>query len=114
MSTFEGYMQAQEQGEAGRAMLEELARLYGCESNEKAIERQVYKATDCGAFIVFPVDGPLRVEIGSIVEGTSAEVGPYEIGYMLHADDSSFIERFRGTIEQVEDEANEIWHQVND
>lgn len=97
--------------EAGKAMMLDLAELYLCESTEKDIKRAVYKATDCGAFVVFPSDSPLRVGVGSIVEGSDTEIGPLYVNYSDQ--DGVFIEAWRNAVQEVERQADSLWREAN-
>ena len=92
-------------------MLQELADLYGCEPTEEAIRRAVYKGTACGAWVHFPAGKPNRVEIGSIVEGSDAEVRADPVLYEDGGE--AFIARYREAIEYVEGEAVILWDEAN-
>jgi hypothetical protein len=72
---------------------------------EGRIKQVVYKTTDCGAWIGF---SPCGIEVGSIVEGSDASVGPYKLYYPFS------IEEYRAVLRIVEAEADQLWHEAND
>jgi hypothetical protein len=54
----------------GAFLLHAIADDLGVEPNEKAIDRAIYKGTDCGAWARFDAEGCI---VGTIVEGSDAE-----------------------------------------
>ncbi|MCU0613257.1 MAG: hypothetical protein MUE60_15915 [Candidatus Eisenbacteria bacterium] len=78
----------------------------GADSEESAA-RAIYKATECGAWIRFEDDG---IALGSIVEGSDAEVGPYHLKY---ADDFEPAE-VDNLLDDINAEADVLWHEAND
>lgn len=71
---------------------------------EAFIKKMVYKYTDCGAWIKCL---PWGVEVGSIVEGSDATVGPFALRY-------PFTEQaFDDLLEWVEQEAYDTWVEAN-
>ena len=74
------------------------------ETSVDRLEHDVYKYTDCGAWIQWDSSG---VEVGSIVEGSDAEF------------DRSFIfpfssETYDAWIEELEMLCDQAWHEAND
>jgi len=71
------------------------------ETTFQDIERNTYKYTNCGAWIVQPLqlDG---ITVGSIVEGAE-DCTPVTIAYPFVIGD------FWSALQKVEDEAEEIW-----
>ena len=67
--------------------------------------RNVYKYTDCGAWMRFTQMG---VDLGSIVEGSHAEIGPYSLTYPFTSDD------WESAMAQIESEAETAWCDAND
>ncbi len=93
-------------GDEADPLVEVLADLYGVKRDWKSIERAVYKNTDCGAWIEMPSSRPLRVELGCIIEGSEATVGPITVNWN---DGEAFEGRFREAVAYVEGEANVLW-----
>ncbi len=112
--SWEQYERGQEAAALGSAMVAALAELYGCEPQVESVKRAVYKATDCGAFVVFPSDAPCRVGVGSIVEGSDAEVPPIFVTYNEDKPDEQFIAEWRKAVQHVEDEADCLWREANE
>lgn len=72
---------------------------------KKTIERHLYKNTDCGAWIQFQSN---YIQLGSIVEGSEAEV---------RADDMYFpftMKQFSDALDFIEEEASRLWHGANE
>ena len=79
--------------------------LYGTEPidtarAQAAIEKAIYKGTDCGAWIGYEDDG---VKLGSIVEGVEETTETHFLAYPFEASD------FWNALERIEEEAGEIW-----
>lgn len=87
-----------------------LADLYGCEPDLERVKRRVYKGTDCGAWVTV---GDSGVTIGSIVEGSDAEVAPETIRLTSRMTKAEFISRWRAAVQGVEDEASRLWDEAN-
>jgi hypothetical protein len=102
----------------------------GPEGSLRGFARQCYKATDCGAWVSFkladgrrvggggdpnvPVvsEGPERVVeiiVGSIVEGSDAEIGPYR----LAVDENFEQNRFWWLLQRVDREASDAWDEAH-
>jgi len=95
---------------------------------EKTIEnikRNTYKYTDCGAWFAYttveeridhnidldlhPYLNPnAEVTIGSIIEGSDAECIPITLLFPFA------LKEFWDALQEVEDEAKQIWHEVNE
>jgi hypothetical protein len=85
--------------------VKDLGRLIGCTPSIQAISRVIYKGTECGAW-VDEHDGAIR--IGSIVEGSDAEVATVVLPYPFT------MERFWKDCEQVNAEACQVWDAIHD
>jgi hypothetical protein len=91
----------------GNNMLKSLSAYFGCEPNEQAIERRVYKDTECGAWIKFHHDA-VKITIGSIVEGSDAECVPVTLSWPFpHAE-------LEQAIEDIEAQADMLWREANE
>lgn len=73
--------------------------------SEKALSRRVYKDTECGAWARMEPDG---VTVGSIVDGSDAEVMPTTLRYPF---EESAWERM---LEEIEAEADRLWKEANE
>lgn len=83
--------------------------LYGRDAdnrNEKLIERDVYKYTDCGAWIAFEEDGIL---LGSIVEGSDVGCESHFLAWRK-VTQKAITER----LDAIETEADAIWQWANE
>ncbi len=68
------------------------------------IKRDVYKYTNCGAWINFTNTG---IELGSIVEGV-------DWGTNMHTLEYPFTKKqYWDTLQSIEDQANEIWQDTH-
>ena len=74
------------------------------ETTVERLKRDVYKYTECGAWIDWDDE---EVRIGSIVEGSDAEVGPYHLPFPFTMQD------YERTMQTVEYEADIYWHEAN-
>jgi len=83
--------------------IEDLAELLGAEANEESMSRRVYKATDCGAWLVIDKDRG-GIVVGSIVEGVEQCTENHGLKFPFEA------EAFWTALQDVEDEAGEIWN----
>ena len=70
MQTWEEYYAQEEAIAEAEEMLDLLSEHYPGPDTERQVKRGVYKYTNCGAWVAFPSEGALRVELGSIVEGS--------------------------------------------
>lgn len=68
------------------------------------VSRNVYKYTDCGAWITFWDD---CIDIGSIVEGCDYGTDTYTLTYPFE------IKEFWDALKAVEDEADSIWESTH-
>jgi len=82
--------------------INELAEQVG--TTEEGLEKAIYKGTSCGAWI-HPVEN--GVKVGSIVEGSDAEVGPYTLTFPFE------MKSFWDTLQNIEDTAEELWQEAN-
>lgn len=82
--------------------IEDFAKQFGSDVNR--IEHDMYKYTDCGAWITWDASG---LTIGSIVEGSYAEFDKR----FAFPFDSSATDEWLGELERLTDEA---WHDAND
>lgn len=100
---------------------------FGCESPYR-LGRELYKSTACGPWISFELpdrsihygDPAARtsspdwaeqctgVKIGSIVEGSDAEIGPYTLSFPFS------MAQFDATVNEVNDQASEEWDSANE
>ena len=74
-------------------------------TTEEQAKRNLYKYTDCGAFIEFEEDG---IVLGSIVEGSDNGTTTFHLKYGITKED------LEAVIEQIEQEADVIWKWVNE
>jgi len=84
--------------------IEDLFRVFGVEGMA-VLKKEIFKTTECGAWIR-EVDG--GVVIGSIVEGSDAEVGPVTLPYPFPVED------FWEKLQDVDNEACRLWEEVNE
>lgn len=82
----------------------ELCDEVGCARSHPALRKAIYKGTDCGAWIKV---NDKSVTLGSIVEGSDAEIGPYTITFPFDA--TTFWE----TLNFIDGEAGREWYAVN-
>ena len=76
-----------------------------CAEDIEQAKRNVYKYTDCGAWIEFNEDGIL---IGSIVEGCDFGTADYHLNYPFTE------KRYSNCIEAIEKEASLVWDWANE
>jgi len=89
-----------------QTILKELGDYFHCEPNTEAIERALYKNTECGANIKIseePERGVI-IELGSIIEGQCGEVTTTP--YVSSEEEVELSEWLDTTIEYVEGEVN--------
>ena len=93
--------------------IKELAQEVCNGSTIEALSKAIYNNTDCGAYIEPILDnlGSLEwhaIMLGSIVEGVDINVGPVTLDF------GSFnIMQFWSALQQIEDEAKEIWNDTH-
>lgn len=75
----------------------------GASTREEA-RKAIYKVTECGAWLAFTDDS---VRVGSIVEGSSAEVSARPLRYPFAMAD------FWSALEEVNAEACALWDEAN-
>jgi hypothetical protein len=83
--------------------IHELAEQLGTTVDD--LKKTVYKYTECGAWIHHE-NG--KIELGSIVEGSDAEVGPYTLNFPFE------MKSFWDTLQKIEDEADMLWKEANE
>ena len=69
------------------------------------IEKEIYKNTNCGAWIKILDDG---IKIGSIVEGSDAETQTHTLKFPFSVD------CFDNAIQDIEKEADILWKEANE
>lgn len=82
--------------------IHDLAKHFG--STDKSLERDIYKYTDCGAWITHSTDS---VTVGSIVEGSNAEFAK-AFSFPFSSD------LFDEWLDELETLTDEAWHEAND
>jgi len=83
----------------------DLAEMLAAEPNEASIKRNVYKYTDCGAWIELKEDG---IRLGSIVEGCDSDTATYALKYPFTEED------YRARVNAIEKEADALWKWSNE
>lgn len=98
----------------------QLMDLYGLlptgddEADERALAKAVYKATSCGAVVLFfrtidcDVELVIGVQVGSIIEGSDVEIGPYDMMFPFT------VGAWRDMVDTVEKEADLEWKIANE
>jgi hypothetical protein len=92
----------------GRFLIEVLAEFCCCKPTPDAINRAVYKMTDCGAWCLFDASG---IKVGTIVEGSEAGFSTRVDVTGLDCDEESareLIDRFTTAIDECEDFADGV------
>lgn len=118
MREYEQYIKAEEANAEIQAnaenMLKSLCLWLGADfdakdfaATEENLKRRMYKDTECGAWISFDHER-VGITIGSIVEGSDAEVSA---SLMLWPFDR---EALSEAIQYVEGEADMLWHEANE
>ena len=80
----------------------ELAAEYG--TTPEHLERAVYKSTECGAWIEWD---DKEVRIGSIVEGSEAEVYPATLSFPFT------MQEYEEAVQEIEADADALWREAN-
>ena len=102
----------------------------GSDMNVAALARSLYKYTECGAYLSVQLhDGTWRnsgdltgiensnvrqLLVGSIVEGSDAEVCADPIDLNEYKDPADAVKAFNDIVSWVNDEACVLWHEAND
>lgn len=130
------YERMQESAAIGQAIAANLKAIlddWGVE-NVQQLDRTIYKRTECGAHLSVQLhDGTWRhsgdldgidngnvqaLLLGSIVEGSDAEVNAEPISLLDYieeeGDEKRLIKDFDKAIDWVNDEACSLWHEAND
>jgi len=82
----------------------ELLKHFSAKTEEEA-KRNLYKYTECGAWIEFEKDG---VALGSIVEGSESGTTTFKIKYKDITED-----KLEDVLARIENEASLIWDWAN-
>lgn len=117
-------------GQAIAANLEAILSENAADMTVESLDRSLYKYTECGAYLSVQLhDGTWRhsgdltgiensnvrqLLVGSIVEGSDAEVCADPIDLIDYDDPQEAVRVFNKTVEWVNDEACTLWHEVND
>jgi len=126
------YFRWQDDMEMGGRILANLEAILsdnGSEMSVSALDRSLYKYTECGAHLSVQLhDGTWRhsgnllgikngdvrqLLVGSIVEGSDAEVCAEPIDLIDYEDPDKAVEVFNKTVGWVNDEACALWHEAN-
>ena len=127
------YFKWQDDMEMGGRILANLEAILadnGSEMNVSALDRSLYKYTECGAHLSVQLhDGTWRhsgnlfgiengnvrqLLVGSIVEGSDAEVSADPIDLIDYEDPEEAVKVFNATVDWVNDEACALWTEAND
>lgn len=82
----------------------DLAEMLSADDSEASIKRNVYKYTNCGAFIALH---PWGIEIGSIVEGSENGTETYMLQYPFT------VAQYEACMQAIEKESSAIWDWAN-
>lgn len=109
------------EGQHANACLDAIIADYGCEHSLRALYRSIYEHTECGAWLsVMTWDGRTfhcdqlhevsasearYLTVGSIAEGSDAEVSADPIDLVECESPKAAVELFKRTVEWVNDEA---------
>jgi hypothetical protein len=110
--TWEQYAKDQEQIAFGQFLLHTIAVAMGTKPAPAAINRAVFKSTECGAWIKFDEQGIL---VGTIVEGSDAEFSTRIELEGIDIDEAGaglLRQRFLSALEECENFANEHWERL--
>jgi len=83
----------------------EILNHFSAKTEEEA-KRNIYKNTDCGAFIEFEKDG---IVLGSIVEGSDEGTTTFKLKYKDITED-----KLEDILARIENEASLIWNWANE
>ena len=113
-----------------RSNLEAILSDNGSEMTVSALDRSLYKYTDCGAHLSVQLhDGTWRhsgnllgiengnvrqLLVGSIVEGSDADVCADPIDLIDYEDPEEAVKVFNATVDWVNDEACALWDEANE
>lgn len=99
----------EEEGKAFHAAcVAEVAKFFG-EPEDVTLERlnrRIYKATDCGAWVNFSMTKP-AVQFGCIIEGSDAEL---QCDWLVWPFEQAHIE---AALQWLEDESDVLWKEAN-
>lgn len=101
-------MTSQDDESYGCFLLETVASIYACNQTQEAIDRAVFKNTECGAWCRFDEDGIL---VGTIVEGHEPEYSErIDLAGIQRSDEGAELlaQRFRSAIERCESFVDEV------
>lgn len=117
------------EGQHANACLDAIIAACGCEHSLRALYRSIYKYTERGAWLsVMTWDGRTfhcdqlhevyasevrYLMVGSIVEGSDAEVRADPIDLVECESPEAAVELFNRTVEWVNDEAYALWDEAN-
>ena len=127
------YLKWQDDIEMGGRILANLEAILadnGSEMSVSALDRSLYKYTECGAHLSVQLhDGTWRhsgnllgiengnvrqLLVGSIVEGSDADVCADPIDLIDYEDPEEAVKVFNTTVDWVNDEACALWNEAND
>ena len=127
------YLKWQDDIEMGGRILANLEAILadnGSEMSVSALDRSLYKYTECGAHLSVQLhDGTWRhsgnllgiengnvrqLLVGSIVEGSDAEVCADPIDLIDYEDPEEAVKVFNTTVDWVNDEACALWSEANE
>lgn len=126
------YERMQEDAATGQAIADNLQAILDDNDAENVAQlyRTIYKYTDCGPWLSVKLhDGTWvhcghlqHVEnnnvrallVGSIVEGSDAEVSGDVLDLMIYETPAQALAAFDAEVEEVNDRACELWHEAND
>ncbi len=127
------YERMQEDAAIGQAIVANLEAILSENAADMTVEslnRSLYKYTECGAHLSVQLhDGTWRhsgdltgikngdvrqLLVGSIVEGSDADVCAEPIDLLAFEDPQEAVRVFNKTVEWVNDEACTLWHEAND
>ena len=127
------YERTQENAALGDQCLANLEAILSDNSSDmtvKALYRTLYRYTNCGAWLSVQThdgvwhhcndlddisnDSVRALQIGSIVEGSDAEVNADPIDLMEFDDPAEAVTAFNATLTWVDDEACGLWEEANE
>ncbi len=107
MNDYTQHHKDQENEAYGAFLMEAIAGEQGCKATQEAIDRDIYRCTDCGAWVRFDAEG---CKVGTIVEGSDAEYSERVSIEGIEASDEGakeFHARFWAAIGRCEEFAHE-------
>ena len=130
--TVREYQQQQDDQEAGGYCLASLAAILDCwgVENVERLDRAIYKYTDCGPHLsVWLHDGGWKhsgqlqgvtngnvrsLLVGSIVEGSDADVTGTVLDLLTFDSDEEAVAAFNAQVDKVNAEACALWEEANE